>query len=90
MDDQPEKSKARRHENSQIDRGWAWVVLFSSIIIQAISNGVPLGSDVYVSEWIIIFKSSPSVVGSISSICVATFLFCSKYEVCYEYFVIID
>ena len=80
MDD-PEKNPAsRRHKYSQIDRSWAWVVLFASIVLQAISSGVLLGSGVYVSEWIIVFKSTPSVIGLISSIGVATFYLCSKYE----------
>ena len=84
MDDNDKEYPApRRHDNSQIDRGWAWVVLFSSIILQAISNGVFLGSGVYVSEWISIFKSSPSVVGWIGSIGASTFYLCSKYSLKY-------
>ena len=67
-----------RHENSQIDRGWAWMVLFCCTFLQAIATGVLMGNGVYVQEWIIVFNSSPSMVGLIGSIGAGTFYICSK------------
>ena len=69
----------RRHENRQIDGGWAWVVLFCSIFLQALCNGVFLGSGVYIQEWIIVFNSTPSMIGLIGSIGAATYYLCSEF-----------
>lgn len=60
----------RRHGSSQIDRGWAWVVLLASFLLQTLSMGICLSVGVFIVEWKESFNDhSLSAVAWVGSIC---------------------